>query len=124
MVFAEHAFRHSQDETGTRGGLMAPFSVEDPAIPLSLRSAARSLKPGQMSGVLAIEGGFAILLVTGYTPAVDTKFEAVKEQLEKDVRRRHERLAMDALVKRLLAEPGVSIMDRSLGWSWRAAGRQ
>lgn len=118
--FGDAAARFSLDESGSRGGVLEPFSPEDPGVSPAVRSAAKKLTAGALSEPVPIETGFALLMVTGHTPADATTFDEARPALERDVRRRQERRLMDALARRLIEEPGVTVMDRSLGWSWRA----
>lgn len=124
VAFGELAAARSLDPSGARGGLMEAFSPEDTTIPVAVRNAVKAAAPGALSGVISLEGGHALVLVTGSVPASDVAFDAVRDGLEKSVRLRQERLLMDALARRLIAEPGVTVMDRSLGWSWRAVTEQ
>ncbi|MCW5764355.1 MAG: peptidyl-prolyl cis-trans isomerase [Phycisphaeraceae bacterium] len=119
-VFGQFAAERSRDASAVRAGQLEPFSLDDPDTPAALRSAAATLAVGRMSRVLALDSGFAILLVTGRTPAADVPFESVRDALEAEIRLRQQRMLMQDLAERLLAEPGVSVMDRDLGWAWRS----
>jgi hypothetical protein len=120
----ERAVREqSTDATRARGGLMDPMSVEDPTYPMVLRQAIGALKPGEISPVLAIDHGYAIVLLEGITPETGPTIENAHEELAALVRLRQERQLMDAKAAELLARPGVTILDRNLEWSWRASER-
>eukprot|EP00913_Durusdinium_trenchii_P006287 g5899.t1 len=62
-AFTARAATRSIDASGARGGQIGSVSPDDPAFPDSLRQALAPLAPGQVSSVLAIDGGFAILIV-------------------------------------------------------------
>ncbi|MBL8991463.1 MAG: peptidyl-prolyl cis-trans isomerase [Phycisphaerae bacterium] len=118
-LFGQFAAERSRDASAARAGQLEPFSLDDPDTPAALRSAAATLAVGRMSRVLALDSGYAILLVTGRVPAADVPFESVRDALEAESRLRQQRMLMQDLADRLLAEPGVSVMDRDLGWAWR-----
>ncbi|MBL0869794.1 MAG: hypothetical protein IBJ18_04380 [Phycisphaerales bacterium] len=123
IAFAEVAMRRSTDASAPVGGIVEPFSLEDSAYPLSLREAVRKANDGELTDVFALgQGGAGIVLVIAKDePIKDApSFDAVKVKLEREDRRRRERIAMDELAGRLLAIEGVSVMDRSLAWSVEA----
>lgn len=122
QTFAEVAADTSLDPSALRGGMLEPFSLSDSNYPVAVRRALTEMKPGQTSDPIAVswsgEQGFAILrLEEVVTPPAPAK-EAVASELEIEVRTVRERAMMDALARRLLNTAGVSVMDRSLGWSW------
>lgn len=113
--FAQEAFEQSTDASAGSGGLVRAFSAEDPAVPSVIRSAVRSMREGEVSPVLALDDGFALVLVEGRTPA---SAPASEEGLEASVRRRKEREAMEALAGHLLGSQSVTVFDESLRWGW------
>jgi hypothetical protein len=119
VLFAELATKRSIDPSASRGGILEPISPADPAYPSSIRAALQRLQPGDLSTVIAVDRGFAIVLLEEVTPADGTPFERAAPAIEAQVRLRRERLAMDDLARRLLREADITVIDRSLAWSWQ-----
>lgn len=70
-----------------------------------------------VSEVIAVPGGYALVLVESRTPGEELT-AARRTQIEARLRRRLERLAMNNLADSLLAEAKVVVFDPSLRWSW------
>ena len=119
--FAEIASRRSIDPSAQRGGLLEPISPADPVYPTAVRQTLPRMAVGDLSTVLGVDQGFAILLLEEILPGDQVSFEQAAPRLETDVRLRRERLLMDDLARRLIREANVSVLDRSLGWSWQNA---
>jgi hypothetical protein len=117
--FGEIAAQRSIDPSAQRGGMLEPISPADPAYPSSIRQAMPRLQPGELSGVLAVDRGYAVVLLEEIIPADHTPYEQAAPLLETDVRLRRQRVLMDDLARRLLREANVTVNDRSLGWSWQ-----
>lgn len=128
-AFGDQAVLQSTDPSARPSGLLPgrgmiePFSVLDPAYPEVIRQSVKSLKIGQLSQILALNQGYAILLLESIDAAAPAILPDVRTELEIDLRTRLERIRMDALVTRLLAQPGVTIMDRSVNWSYENLAR-
>lgn len=120
LRFADAAARFSADASAARGGLLEPISPADPAYPAVIREALARLTPGELSPILGLDRGCALVLVEERIPADDVPFEEVAEDIRRRVRLREERLAMEALARRLLDEADLVITDSALDWSWRA----
>lgn len=124
--FAEVAAEISQDATSPRGGLMDPVSPSDPGVPVALRRALVDAAVGDVTDPISVTTGetaaFAILKKEGQiAPAAGTPaLEAVRTELEREVRTVRERARMDGLARRLVSRAGVTVMDRGLDWSWGA----
>jgi hypothetical protein len=119
--FSRAAIERSTHESAPRGGVLAPFSPEDPAYPAVLRRAAVEVREGQLSPVLALDRGFALLLSEGQRPGSGRALAEVREELAADVRLRQERLLMDRLANELLENgAGVIVNDRGLNFGWQA----
>jgi hypothetical protein len=116
--FVAMAARISTDESRTRGGQIEPISPADPAYSPALRAALARLEPGQLTGVLDLQPGYAIALLEEKVPATQADFAEVRPDIEEELRRRQERLFMDSLARRLLLSADVSPLDPALGWSW------
>lgn len=115
--FSEEAGRVSTDETSSRGGLVPELGLEDPSYPAVLRQAAAGLAPGAMSPVIALDRGFALVLVESKIPAT-TPPAGEEERAMAVLRLRRERVAMDRLARELVSRAGVVVMDDGLRWSW------
>jgi hypothetical protein len=120
-AFSRAALDRSTDESRGSGGVLPPLSTEDPLWPSTIRSAVSQMKPGELSPVLALERGFALVLLDEVIPADGKSLEQVRPMLERQVRLRQERLLMDRLAQQLLqGGRGVRVLDPALQWSWRA----
>lgn len=120
--FGEVAAEVSTDASRYRGGLLEPLSAADPAYPAALRRAAADLAVGQVSQPFALDSGYAIIRVESRTPGDGADRAAVDADLHAEVRLVRERVAMDRLAMRLLADNRVTVFDAALQWSWE--GRQ
>ena len=74
----------------------------------NLEKAAFSLKPGDLSGIIEVAGQFVILKSQGMTTPVVTDFNAVKDELAKDILEKKQRVAMDAHLSKLLADAQIT----------------
>ncbi|MFI4897187.1 MAG: peptidylprolyl isomerase [Phycisphaerales bacterium JB059] len=119
-AFIARAATRSIDASGARGGDIGAVSPVDPAFPDSLRRALDALAPGQVSNVIAIDGGFAVLMVERDIPA-EAVSASQRARIERELRLRKQRLAMDRLADQLLDRSSVSVLDPSLAWSWENA---
>lgn len=120
VAFARMAMERSVDPSAARGGVIEPINPVDPAYPAALCAALPDVPPGQMSGVIAMERGFAILLATGKVPAVNPP-ENAADLVRMEVRVRKERIAMEMAAKRLLSGTSITPLTPELEWSVRAA---
>ncbi len=120
-AFTARAATRSIDASGARGGQIGGVSPDDPAFPDSLRQALSTLAPGQVSSVLAIDGGFAILIVE-QDLAGESTGSSRRAVVERELLRRKQRLEMDRLADGLLDRASVSVLDPSLAWSWEGRG--
>lgn len=117
--FADAASRQSTDPSASRGGLLEPISPADPSYPSAARETLRSLKPGQISPVIAVDRGGAIFLLEESIPADVKTLADSANRISAEIRTRRERLAMDDLARDLLRSANLNILDRGLDWSWR-----
>lgn len=125
--FAEVAALLSTDESASRGGLLEPVSPADPTYPKALRDAATELDPGERSGVVALEQGFAVLqrepgdLRASEPPALAD----VRPDLEREARLRQERLLIGEKARELLEGSRITIFDAALDRAWsQRTGRE
>lgn len=120
LRFAELAQRHSTDSSAPFGGLIEPFSIEDPAYEQTIRQSAALLEPGQTGPIVAIRNGYAVVYLDERLQGDGVSLEHARPALTEQLRQRQERLMMDALASQLLAEARVHVIDPSLLWSVRA----
>jgi len=120
--FIDVAVERSVDQSAARGGLLEPFSRSDPSYPESLRAAAFSLQPGQVSSPVLLPQGYVICTLVRELPGSGQSADAMRPQLERSVRLSQERLLMDQLARRLLRETRITVFDDGLNWSW--SGRE
>lgn len=118
-VLSDLAASQSQDSSAPRGGLLAPISPSDPSVPIAIRQALSRSAEGDVSDVLAVPGGFAIVLHDGQAPPDRVDTPDARDAVLASLRTRRERLAMDAEAQRLLREARVTILDASLEWAWQ-----
>lgn len=117
-TFIEEASRTSIDPTtAARGGLIGEINPADAGVPMVIRRAAEGLPAGGVGPVIALEGGFGVLMVESTRPASGPELSSVRADLERTARLRRERLAMDELAARLSREARAEILDRALLWS-------
>lgn len=115
--FARFAERRSIDPTASRGGLLSPIHLNDPAYPIAVRDALNALQPGAVSAILPLPEGAALLYLESDQPATTPPDDA-RARLERELLVQRERAEMDRLARSLVAESRISVLDRSLGWSW------
>lgn len=120
MRFAEAAARSSLDPSGPRGGILDPISPADPTYPAAIVRVLQGLEPGQLSPVVAVDRGYALVLLEEQLPAGPETLADVRSALEREVRLGKERAAMESLAARLLGAAKLTILDRSLEWGWQA----
>ncbi len=128
--FSDVAGKLSIDPSSTRGGMIDPFSPEDPTFPAAIRRVVRELEVATTSSPVAVSWGdrqgYAIIkLEERIAASVDApKLEAIEDELKAEISLVRERAAMDRLARRLIAESTVTVFDKSLGWSWERRGGQ
>ncbi len=124
-AFAEVAAARSLDRTAGIGGLLGEVSAADPGLSDVLRREVLRVEPGTVGDIVALNEGFAIVLVEADIPADGTALEDVRGELEASIRERSQRLAMEGLADDLIQRASVTPLAPSLRWSWqRASGRE
>ncbi len=119
IAFAEAAARHSSHPSSDRGGLISAFSLRDPSIPSSLRTAAANLTAGEVSEVVAFDNAFAIVMIDERLPPTGIEFSEVAERFSREVRITKERIAMEDYARRMLRNADIQVLDPGAHWSWR-----
>lgn len=120
--FSTVAAMVSTDSSAERGGIIPPISPADPSWPDAVRRTARGMTVGEVSAPIALDSGYAILVLDEVIPAPSGSpptVESDRATLETDVRLEQERLQMGILARRLLSEARISVIDRSLERAWR-----
>ena len=118
--FGEIAAELSTDTSAARGGIIEPISPADPTYPSGLRAALSVLTPGEISPIIALNAGYAIVRLDERIEPDEVSIEAVRKDLERAVRLRQERLAMNILAERLLDAADIIVFDPHLVHSWRS----
>jgi len=118
-AFGELAAEISTDSSAERGGVIGAISAADPTYPSGLRAALRTLDPGAVSPIIALDGVYAVVRVDERIGPDGVALETVRGELERAVRLRQERLAMNERGRRLLAGARVTVFDPALSRSWR-----
>lgn len=116
--FADVAVEMSTDSSASRGGLLEPISQADPAYPESLRQTLWTLNPGQVSGPVLLDHGYAVIMLVKRVSGDSVTLEDARPSLERLVRLQQERLLMDQMARKLLANITVTVFDDSLNESW------
>ncbi len=114
---ARMAVARSLDASARDGGRVGPVSVLADSVPQALRTTLASLPPGELSGVTAVDEGYALVLVESRAEAREATPQD-RARAERDARARAERVAMDRLARRLIDQARVTVLDESLAWSW------
>lgn len=116
-AFAQAATARSTDDSSTRGGLLAPVHPEDPSYPAVVRRTLGNLAPGELSDVVAVDNGYALIRVEAIVPGRAGGDDVDDEALRLQIRRRSERLAMQQLAAELVNDAEVRVLDPGLkGW--------
>ena len=113
--FAELARRFSANEAGaSRGGLLKPFSADDPSVPALFREVAFSLTPGEVSDPVRVGEWYHLIRLERILPKEDVDFEQVRGELERTLRVRGADRAMIEVFEKLFREASIEISDPAL----------
>lgn len=116
--FIDLAVTLSRDESRFQGGLLPLVNPADATFPDAVRAAIGKLRPGEVSDPVALTNGFAVLRLERKIAGRGVGFDDVKEELERNLRRRVERFLMQQLAVNILNEADVVVLDASLQKSW------
>lgn len=122
--FIDVAVEISTDASAARGGLLAPMSSADPTYPQIMRDALWELEAGEVSSPIFLGDQYAVLQLVREDPGEAAAMEDVRADLARRVQLTQERLLMDQLARRLLAETKVTIIDDALQESWELQQRR
>lgn len=113
--FTRMAMERSVHSTRASGGDLGVVSPEDPSLAVPLQEELRATGAGSLTGLVLVAEGYGLALVESRLPATTAPTDA---EIERRVRLRKERIAMDELANRLVAGARVTVFDESLRWSW------
>lgn len=118
-AFAEIAATRSLDQTAATGGLLGDVSTADPGLSDVLRREIDRATIGTIGDIVAVESGFALVLVEADVPADGVSLEASRDELAATITDRTERLAMESLAEDLIARASITPLAPGLRWSWQ-----
>jgi len=116
-AFGNLATSVSTDASAARGGLIDGISPADPAVPGVIRSTLGTVVPNDVSAVLVLDAGFAVMLMESSVSPLESDAPATRERVAQRVTLRMQRLAMDRLAREVLAGANITVLDGSLSWS-------
>jgi hypothetical protein len=122
-VVGQWAVRVSQHESAPRAGHIPELSPADESFPAPVRVMIPTLRPGDVSPIIATDEGAWIVVVEEAIPALAAPTAADRERVAARIRSRKERMEMDRLARELLGGAGVTVFDPSLRWSWEGSRR-
>lgn len=119
------ARQYSENQlTAARGGLMPPFTRNEPTVTPLIREAAFSLQPGQFSPPVHETGGYHILLLERRFPASSVGFENVDHaRLRQRFLDRRIRQRVEILDGELFKTALIDVRDPELARQFRARYR-
>lgn len=117
--FAELAQQYSIEPSSRSNGGRVPPIRRYSGAPL-IEEEAFKLQPGELSGIVAVDGQFIILRCLGRTRPVQTDFNAVRGELVKDIHEKKLRLLMTREFDRLRESAQV---DNFLAGTSQSGGR-
>lgn len=100
--------------TGPDGGLLPAFTYVDATVPAALREAAFRLQPGQTSKAIKVEGEYHVIKMEQRRPAQPIGLDAVREELDDQVRDRLVREKMKQMRDAMVARCSIRILDAEL----------
>jgi len=112
----------SIDPSASNGGFVGPIHPKDPRVPGTLRTVLETQPIGELSPVMAADGGYVVMMIESRTErqaGTPTATEAARGAIVA----RKERVAMQGLARSVLAGASVNVVDESLRWSWQRARR-
>ncbi len=122
--FADLATEYSTDISAYRGGLLSPISPSDPTYPKTIRDVLMQMQPGEVSEIIIVENGYALLRLERIIDSAAPEFSEVREQVAQSVRMAEEKLLMQQLARELIAKIKLITLDPALNQSWQYQRRQ
>ena len=122
--FALLVNEYSQDpRSKASNGMLPPISPADATFPIALHKAIKQCHVGQISDVVALDNGFAILKLVSKNQRQAVLLEDVRSTLAAAVRLDVEQMLMRQLAATLMDQAQVVVLDRELNQSWQASQR-
>ncbi len=109
------AAERSIDSSAANGGIKERLSPVDATLPVALRQWLAAAKPGELSGIIALDRGFAIALPEAQLPSREPTAQE-RDRLKTALTLAKQRLAMDKRAKTLLERARVTVTDQDVGW--------
>jgi foldase protein PrsA len=120
--FADLATQRSTDPSGSRGGLLPPVSRVDPTWPQPFRDALFALPIGAISAPTLVDRDYLIIRAEEERSANGLTLASTRPAVEAALRQAQERVLMEELARRLLAEITPSFYESDFGAAWRTSG--
>jgi parvulin-like peptidyl-prolyl isomerase len=95
----------SDDDFRVNMGFRKPFDISK--LPPSIADKLKSMKAGEVSGIIAIDGGFTILRLIQLDPPETRKFTVVSGELKKNLQRQKQEELRASLNERLRTKSKV-----------------
>ena len=116
--FAEVAARRSTDASASTGGLLEPISRLDPSWPTAFRETLWSLRPGEVSAPVLVDGDYLLVKFIEEQPGDGVGFEEGRSEAVVLLRRAQERILMDEEARSILEALEVDPVDDALDAAW------
>lgn len=100
--------------TKARGGLLPPFTRDDPTVPRAFAKIAFELKEGEISPLFESEGSYHLIKLERRLTAESGSLGDMRNDLEKAVRSRRVAERMDSLGRELLMKADVRIDESTM----------
>lgn len=117
--FAAVADRMAGEEFSPAGGLQGTFAASD--LPAEVAEAVFALESGEVSGILEMEGGYALFQVDRFQEAEELSFEAVRESLRREMRAERRQRALEQRVAAHRTPEHVTIYLSNLPFEYDGA---
>lgn len=113
--FAELASRVSANRNSAlTGGLLRPFSEDDPEVSALMRKVAFSLQVGEVSNPVRVDDWYHIIRLERIVPAENVTFDDVRADVERRLRSRLTDAAIQRLHATLYEQAEITIHDSAL----------
>jgi len=120
--FAMLAQQYSANSaSAARGGLLEPFSLDDPDVPAAMRTAAAALDDSTPSDAVRVGEWYHLLRLERHVPPDQVPFAEVRPDLEREIRRREADPKIRALYQELFEKADIDIADPILRESFGEA---
>lgn len=100
--------------TKARGGLLPPFTRDDPTVPRSFVNMAFKLKVGEVSPLFESEGSYHLIKLERRISAETTSLGDKRVELERAVRKRRVAERMESLGRELLMKADIRIDEATM----------